>query len=136
VNARTARTIRWLNRAAIFMAGFVAATVLFVVTGLLAPAEPVDPRLPSAATTQLDPDEAPSCAEAYEGLVLTSTDDVVACNDGVYVSAHLIATLVCRDGRTLWWNDIAWGYFDEPARLHGPRAEKVAPEPERLICHG
>jgi hypothetical protein len=71
-----ARHVQRLNIAAIFMAGFVAATILFVVTGLLSPtAAPVDPTLPPAATTQVDADEVRPCAQAYDGLVMRSTDD-------------------------------------------------------------
>jgi hypothetical protein len=44
------------------------------------------------------------------------------------------ATTLCEDGRVLIWNDLGWGYENEPFTFHDEGAEQVAPEAERQRC--
>lgn len=55
--------------------------------------------------------------------------------DGHQLTIHGTAAFDRQDGRTLWWNDAAWGYLGEPAQPH-QGAEKVAPYVERDRCGG
>jgi hypothetical protein len=77
-----------------------------------------------------------SCADAYTDTTFESIDDLPStCRDREGATrAFATASYDCEDGRVLWWNDVAWGYLGEPAKLHAEGAELVPPEQEREAC--
>lgn len=76
------------------------------------------------------------CAEVYaEGAVIESRDELERpCDRDGELYLPGATTKDCPDGRTLFWNDLGWGYLGEPFHRHAPGAEKVAPKAERDAC--
>ena len=78
------------------------------------------------------------CGEVYaEGVVFKAEDDLNRMcrredKGDLYVPSS--ATHKCKDGRTLFWNDVGWGYLGDPFHHHAVGAEQVAPEAERETC--
>lgn len=74
------------------------------------------------------------CRSWADAPVTADTIDKGCGEDG---SLKLSATKLCADGRTIFWNDVGWGYFGERMRLHddtpGP---KVPPTTEYSRCVG
>jgi len=79
----------------------------------------------------------PSCDEWWQRAVTAEEvrDGCVDWSDDP-VSSELAGTAVydCDDGRTLYWNDLGWGYVGEPMNTYADGAELVAPEADRSAC--
>lgn len=74
------------------------------------------------------------CAEFYDGRVFDDVDDVPhQCNLGDELIALGMGSEDCLDGGMQWWNQVAWGFIDEPARLHEQPAPWQTP-PDDVVA--
>lgn len=80
---------------------------------------------------------AAACSKVFaDGAPVDTADWDVPCTrkDGT-IEVYGAAINRCTDGRTLVWNDEAWGYVGETwHRYPLNAAEQVAPETERNAC--
>jgi hypothetical protein len=86
------------------------------------------------------PSDVQPCTETFaDGVVFDAVDEVsaVLCDPGDgTIQAYGVASNICADGRTLYWNDEGWGYVGEPFHRHAAGAEKTAPQAEQTACTG
>lgn len=88
---------------------------------------------PSASS--VPPNDMPACEEVYvEGDVISRDNFGKACVlDGEIVSPRPVR-LECTDGSELLFNDLAWGYWDEPMKLTPADDPSKMPESEVDSC--
>lgn len=87
------------------------------------------------ATESPVPEEIPPCDEVFAaGNMVDPATFGNACRTGDdELAVPRPSVLACQDGRTLMWNDLAWGYEGGTMQLWGDAVVKV-PSDQALGC--
>jgi hypothetical protein len=110
--------------------GTAAALALLVALAGCGGGDASTPTASSVAPTDM-----PACGEIYaEGVAIDNENFGLACvKDEDLVSPRPIR-LECTDGRTLMFNDLAWGYYGEPMTITADDDPSKMPEREVDEC--
>ncbi len=88
---------------------------------------------PSASSVA--PTDLPACEEVYvDGVEISNDTFGLACVQGEDLVSPRPVRLECSDGRTLVFNDLAWGYDGEPMTLTPEDDPSKMPEAEVDEC--
>jgi hypothetical protein len=94
---------------------------------------------PAETSSQVPiPESIPRCEEVFVGgeLVDPQTFGNACRSTDDQLTVPRPAVLTCEDGRSLMWNDLAWGYEGDAMQLWEPNATVKVPSDEALRCLG
>lgn len=93
---------------------------------------------PSASSISVEEANKRLCSDVFaDGASALVADTKAACAaaDGSF-RGYGPMEVKCKDGRTLMWNDLVWGYEGDRWHAHPSGAELVAPKVDRDACAG
>ena len=109
--------------------GTVAALALLVAVGCGSDGSST----PSASSVA--PNDMPACEEVYaQGVEIDNENFGLACVKGEDLISPRPVRIECTDGRTLLFNDLAWGYFGEGMTITADDDPSKMPESEVDAC--